>query len=226
MSRRFLAVFCLALAILTLAATGALAQGGTKQVALVVSFPGNNNQAEIVTVPASATALDVLQKSSFQVVSSSSGGFGPAVCAINGTGCPATNCFCDKSHFWAYYHLDPQTGKWVASQEGVGAYKPANGAVEGFVWSGVDANFNPTDQPPVMTFDQVKAQSGAGIQAGAAVTTTQPAVQASAPVTTTQAPPAALPTTGGVAPLWPAALGGLLLCAGAVLAWRSRVAGV
>ncbi|MCX7706387.1 MAG: LPXTG cell wall anchor domain-containing protein, partial [Anaerolineae bacterium] len=59
------------------------------------------------------------------------------------------------------------------AQEGAGSYVPADGAVEGFVWSGMDASFNPTQQPPVVTFAQILA----------------------APVLAT------LPQTGGVA--WP-----------------------
>ena len=36
-------------------------------------------------------------------------------------------------------------------------FVPTNGAVEGFAWSGFDANYNPTVQPPVYTFDQIVA---------------------------------------------------------------------
>ena len=47
--------------------------------------------------------------------------------------------------------------KWAAAPEGVGSYVPANGAVEGFAWSGFDANYNPTVQPPIYTFAQIAA---------------------------------------------------------------------
>ncbi len=195
--QRFSVVLALALILVTLAAGAALAADATKQVGLVVAFPDGTKHTEIITVPAEATTLDVLQKANIVLVSST-GQFGPTVCSINKVGCDAKNCFCDSKHFWAFYHLDAATNKWVASTEGVGSAKPANGTVEGFVWSGVDANFNPTDQPPVMTFAQLQAQPGAAA-----------------------AKPATLPTTGGPG-LLPAVAGGALalLAAGTWLARR------
>ncbi len=211
MYRRLITAMSLVLALLAIFAGMALAQAGTKQVGLVIALPGNQVHAELVTVPITATAFDALQKASVQVVSTN-GDFGPAVCSISGTGCPSSDCFCDKNHFWAYYHLDQTTGKWVASQEGVAAYQPADGAVEGFVWSGVDASFSPTDQPPLMTLAQIKAQP-AGVQT----------VGSSATATTS--PPAALPTTGGSASVMPLVLAGALLCAAGFFAWRRRTIG-
>jgi LPXTG-motif cell wall-anchored protein len=208
MQRRFFVSFALSLALLAGLATVVFAQGGTKQVALVIGLPNNQVHAEVVTVPDTATTFDALQKASIKLVSQNTD-FGPAICSINDTGCPSTNCFCDKQHFWAYYHFDAKAGKWASAQEGVGAYKPADGAVEGFVWSGADANFSPTDQPPVMTFAQVAGQA-AGAQASTTVTTTQTSA------------PAALPTTGQSSSAgWLVLAGGLLLLAG-FFVWRSR----
>jgi hypothetical protein len=151
-----------ALAILLLAsfAGSALAEEGTKQVGLVITFPDGTEHLEIVTVPAAATMFDGLKAAKIDLVSADSD-FGPAVCGINKVGCPADNCFCDAEHFWAYYHLDPASNQWQASVQGVGAYVPANGAVEGLTWSGMDASFMPTDQPKVYTFQEL---SGAAPQ--------------------------------------------------------------
>ena len=82
------------------------------------------------------------------------GGFGPAVCNIDDDGCPTDNCFCDAEHFWAYYHLVGDA--WAGSDVGVGGYTPGDRSVEGFAWSGFDASFNPTVQPPVKTFDEIE----------------------------------------------------------------------
>jgi hypothetical protein len=145
------------LAVLLLASFsgGALAaEQGTKQVGLVIAFPDGTEHTEIVTVPASATMLDAIKAAKVDLASANSD-FGPAVCGINKVGCAADNCFCDKNHFWAYYHLDPATNKWQTSAQGVGAYLPASGAVEGLVWSGMDASFMPTDQPQVHTFQEL-----------------------------------------------------------------------
>lgn len=191
MLRRFMLVVWLALALsLLLAGFVFAADSGTKQVGVVIAFPNKVTHTEIVTVPITATTFDVLQAAKIKLTSQTSS-FGPAVCAINDVGCPATNCFCDPSRFWAYYHLSGE--KWTAAAEGVGSFVPANGAVEGFVWSGVDAKFNPTEQPPVVTFAKIAA----------------------APT------PVALPKTGGVGlGLMAVGLSGLLLATGAVLRGR------
>ena len=58
--------------------------------------------------------------------------YGPALCAIEGVGCPVDNCFCDANLFWNYLHWD---GAWASSMVGVGGYTlPLDGAVEGYVW--------------------------------------------------------------------------------------------
>jgi hypothetical protein len=140
-------------------AGGALAaQEGTKQVGLVITFPDGTEHLEVVTVPVTATMFDALKVAQIDLASAESD-FGPAVCGIDKVGCPADNCFCDSEHFWAYYHLDPATNAWQASAQGVGAYVPADGSVEGLVWSGVDASFNPTDQPKVHTFQELSGNA-------------------------------------------------------------------
>lgn len=155
MSRRTLIVLGLVLVLLTLSAGGAFAQGGaTKQVGIVVAFPDGSTHTQVVTVPVEAKSLDALRAARV-TLATSDGSFGTSLCKINATGCPADDCFCDPEHFWAYYHL--VNGAWVSAAEGVGSYVPANGAVEGFAWSGFDAQFNPTVKPPVYTFEQLLA---------------------------------------------------------------------
>ncbi len=130
------------------------ADGDTKQVGVVIAFPDGSTHTEVVTVPVAATTFDVLSAAKIALASQTTS-FGPAICGINNVGCPATNCFCDAKQFWAYYHLTDTT--WTAAAEGAGSYVPANGAVEGFAWSGTDASFNPTVQPAVYTFEQIAA---------------------------------------------------------------------
>ena len=160
MSRRFVLMMLIVLVLCTLLAGTALAQAPTtKQVGLVIAFPDGTEHLEIVTVPTTATTFDVLQKAKITFASDDSGGFGPSVCGINSVGCPATNCFCDAAHYWAYFNLDGATSTWVASSLGVGSVVPTNGAVVGFAWSGFDQNYNPTVQPPVYTFAQIVAKT-------------------------------------------------------------------
>jgi hypothetical protein len=159
MSRRFVLLMLIVLVLCTLLAGTALAQAPTtKQVGLVIAFPDGTEHLEIVTVPATRTTFDVLQKAKITLASADSG-FGPGVCGINSVGCPATNCFCDAAHYWAYFNLDGATSTWVASSLGVGSVVPTNGAVVGFAWSGFDQNYNPTVQPSFYTFAQIAAKT-------------------------------------------------------------------
>jgi len=147
--------------ILALTGGASFAQTGeTKQIGVVVTFPDGTTHTEVVTVPTSATALDALKAAKLSV-ETADGSFGPALCKINATGCPVDNCFCDEKTYWAYFHLNGTA--WANAQEGVGAYVPADKAVEGFAWSGFDANFNPTVLPPVHQFDQLLAKQAPGL---------------------------------------------------------------
>jgi hypothetical protein len=157
MKNRFWIVLFVALAFpITAAGVAAAAADDTKQVGLVIAFPDGTMHREIVNVPAGATTFEALQAASVKLASQNTQ-FGPAVCSVNGVGCAADNCFCDPKRFWAYFHLDPASSKWAAAAEGAGAYVPANGAVEGFVWSETDANFAPVSQPSVYTFAQIQS---------------------------------------------------------------------
>ncbi len=161
MSYRTPFVILLIVVMLALTAGVSFAQtAGTKQVGIVVTFPDGATHTEVVTVPATATALDALKAAKLNVVTAESS-FGPALCNINTTGCPVDNCFCDEKTYWAYYHLNGTA--WAGAQEGVGIYVPADKAVEGFAWSGFDANFNATVQPPVYAFDQMLAKQAPGL---------------------------------------------------------------
>jgi hypothetical protein len=161
MSRRLIAILLLGLILASLLAPAALASDpATRQVGLVIAFPDGTTHLEIVTVPEKATTFDVLKAARITLTTQDTA-YGTSICKINTTGCsfPAEPCFCklDPALYWAYYHLDPTANRWVAALEGVSTHVPADRAVEGFAWSGVDENWNPTVQPPVYTFDQIVA---------------------------------------------------------------------
>jgi hypothetical protein len=151
MKKRLLLVTVLLILLLT--ATAALAQGGEKQVGLVIQFP-DRVYTEVVTVPADATTADVLEAANIPVGMADTD-FGKAVCNIDEVGNPVDNCFADPENFWAYFHLNPAGDGWEVSQVGISGYVPADKAVEGFAWSGFDADYNPTTLPPVKTFDEI-----------------------------------------------------------------------
>ncbi len=154
MRKRF--ILLTALLLVLLIATTAFAQGGEKRVALVIQFP-DRTYTEIVSVPADATTADVLRAASIPVGIAELS-WGEALCNIDGVGNPVDDCFADPDHFWAYFHLNAAGDAWEVSQVGIGGYTPGDRAVEGFAWSGFDANYNPTTYPPVKTFDEIEAE--------------------------------------------------------------------
>jgi hypothetical protein len=163
--RKNLLVLATVVLMLVLAVSTALGAGGTKSVGVVVQHSDGTVVTKVVTVPEDASTFDILKAAKLNMVSSQTK-FGPAVCALDAEGCTdATNCFCDKKHFWAFYIL--KGDKWEASQVGVGGYKPKDHEVVGFAWSTFDANYKPEVQPPVYTFDKL---------AGAAQNSTKRAV--------------------------------------------------
>ncbi len=151
--RKNLLILATVVLLLALAVTTALGAGGTKSVGVVVQHSDGTVITKVVKVQGDATTFDVLKAAKLNIVSSQTK-FGPAICAIDAEGCTnASNCFCDKKHFWAFYIL--KDGKWMVSQVGVGNYKPKDHDVVGFAWSTFDANYKPEVQPPVYTFDKI-----------------------------------------------------------------------
>lgn len=59
--------------------------------------------------------------------------FGPAVCAIEGVGCPADDCFCNDAEFWNYSYWDGTA--WVGYPVGASSSViTQTGAAEGWRW--------------------------------------------------------------------------------------------
>ncbi|RUA15609.1 MAG: hypothetical protein DSY55_05945 [Clostridia bacterium] len=158
MRKRSLILIILAL-LLLVSSTTVFAGGGEKEVGLVVQLP-DHTITKIVTVPADATAADVLVASGLDVGMADTD-WGKAVCSIEGIGSPNDDCFADKDHAWAYFHLE--NGEWKASEVGVSGFKPEDKSVEGFAWSEFDDNYAPTVIPPVKTFDEIQAASQTGL---------------------------------------------------------------
>ena len=92
------------------------------------------------------SGLDVLERSGLEIVTSEG-----AVCAIDGTGCPASNCWCQCQGtpciYWSYWHWSD--GSWHYSQEGAAGYQVHDGDVEGWRWG------EGGTPPPTVSFEQI-----------------------------------------------------------------------
>lgn len=85
-----------------------------------------------ITFTGSISGIQALLSTGLSVTVADTG-FGPAVCAIAGTGCPVDNCFCDPNRFWSYSSWDGT--QWQPYQVGASqSVISTTGAVEGWRW--------------------------------------------------------------------------------------------
>ena len=128
---------------------------GRNQVALVVLHGDGSVVTRCVEFGESEiTGYDVLARSDLEVVSTHDSTMGITICAIDGEGCPESDCFCKCKGtpclYWSYWHL--VDGDWQQSQVGAGDSKAHDADVEGWSWG---------EQPPaaVESFEQVCASA-------------------------------------------------------------------
>ncbi|MBN1919893.1 MAG: hypothetical protein JW892_01505 [Anaerolineae bacterium] len=82
------------------------------------------------------TGLSLLERSGVALTLRSGGG-GTTICAIDGLGCPATDCFCQcktaPCQYWSYFHRQAD-GTWSYSARGADSWPIVAGAVDAWVW--------------------------------------------------------------------------------------------
>lgn len=128
----------------------------TNQAALVIGFGGGNVEALCIdfTEP-EITGYELLVRSglAFEIDFAGSNG---AVCNIEGTGCPASDCFCqcrggDNCTYWTYWHRT--NNEWAYSQVGAPLYPITHGDVEGWVWG--LSSITERQPPPDRSFTEI-----------------------------------------------------------------------
>jgi hypothetical protein len=105
--------------------------GGQARGTVIVQFGAHDLVARPIAFDAPITGLRALELSGLEVITASTA-FGPVVCAVEGVGCPADDCFCGGSRFWGYNYWDGAA--WQGYAVGAGASTIADGAVEGWRW--------------------------------------------------------------------------------------------
>lgn len=101
---------------------------------VAVQFAPGEQIVRAVTFEGSLSGLEALQASGLEVVTKDFG-WGVAVCAINGVGCPADNCFCGGSKFWNYEYWDWSDSSWEGYPVGPSSSTVEDGDVEGWRWA-------------------------------------------------------------------------------------------
>jgi len=134
--------------VLAVSGLGRVNAQATNRAGLVVRFGDGSLITRCIEFGESEiSGYEALTRSGLNVVAAFDPGAGAAICAIEGTGCPADDCFCaSPPDYWAYWHLTG--GAWVYSQIGSSGYVVRDGDVEGWSWG-------PGEPPPVIPFDQI-----------------------------------------------------------------------
>ncbi|MFQ5398673.1 MAG: hypothetical protein ACE5E7_03650 [Anaerolineae bacterium] len=145
------------LALLVGGTAGLLAQAPEpNRAALVVVFAeGDPVQRCVEFDEKQISGYELLSRSGL-AVEADVGGIGAAVCRIDATGCPGSDCFCSckaggPCEYWSYWHQ--VDGVWQYSQVGAHTYQIRDGQVEGWVWGPGAPNSAPS--PPEVTFEEV-----------------------------------------------------------------------
>ncbi len=136
---------------------------------------------------AEITGYDVLARSGLEIVTNFDSGMGGTICAIDGEGCPAHDCWCQCKGspcvYWAYHQLID--GQWVYSNLGASNYRVQHGDVEGWAWG--EGNPQGGVQPPLIPFEQICAPPATDTPIPATATATATATPI--PATATSPPP-------------------------------------
>lgn len=83
------------------------------------------------------SAMDLLIESDLELEISPFGGLGEAVCSIDGTGCPGSDCFCESfsspAYYWQFFQWDDQ--QWVPQHQGASQHVMEPGQILGWSWT-------------------------------------------------------------------------------------------
>lgn len=128
---------------------------------LVIVGEDGEAQTTCVALPeGEMSGFDLLNRSGLDVTVDVSGA-GTAVCAIEGTGCPANDCFCacpggSDCTYWSYWLA---TGdEWQYARAGASQVRVKDGDIQGWTWGA--GSLTDATQPPMIAFDEICAETG------------------------------------------------------------------
>jgi len=169
------------------------AQEGTQRAGLVVIHGDGRTVTRCVSFgEPQISGASLLQRSGL-AFTSATGPTGVTVCALNGEGCPASDCWCEcrglPCAYWTYFQRTPD-GAWSYGNIGAALRQLSDGDVDAWVWG------DGSTMPPAMSFEAI---CGAEALTPAATATSTLAVvegdEAEVAVPETAIPPTAMPPT-------------------------------
>jgi hypothetical protein len=87
------------------------------RIGIVITQPQGVNYVKCLNVDRSLNAYVILEYTGQNITWSSPGPWGHGLCAIEGTGCPAKNCFCDPENSWKLYLKTWDSKAWTVSMK-------------------------------------------------------------------------------------------------------------
>ncbi len=166
------------------------------RAAVVVAYGDGLVSTQCVSfVEPELTGFELLQRSGLGIVVEDQAA-GAVVCRIDGTGCPADDCFCQcrggaDCIYWSYWHL--LNNEWAYSAAGSSIYRVADGDVDGWAWG--PGSITEAIPPPSLIFEDVcESDNMPTITLTPSVTPT-PLVVPGQPVVTETSVSAASPTS-------------------------------
>ena len=148
---------------------GTGAADGLHHAGLVIRHGDGRITYAYVTFPEDRlSGIELLERSGVEQVTIPFGALGMGVCAIEGEGCPASECrrrvcqaFGADAPYWRYFGLD-ETGTWQPFALGASSAEVRDGAVHGWSWTGGEPGL-----PDVSLLD-IARLSGAPAEGGIA----------------------------------------------------------
>ena len=141
---------------LGLSLSGVASAQDASHAGVVVQFDDHAQRVRSVVFSDTISGIRALELSGLDVVTTATS-FGPTVCAIEGVGCPADDCFCNQVRYWGYNYWDGSA--WQGYAVGAGSSVISQtGAVEGWRWGSFGDAQTPAPQATAVlkAFDRLK----------------------------------------------------------------------
>jgi hypothetical protein len=147
------------LGLLLLAIAGAVSAwqaAGQNQAGVVVRFDNGRTVSRCVAFDEpTISGFELLDRSGLAVIADI-GAQGGLVCSVEGTGCPASDCWCQCQGgatcvYWSYWHLAGDA--WRYAQIGATQTMVKPGSVDGWSWG--PGTVDAAVAPPATTFAEV-----------------------------------------------------------------------
>ncbi|MEX2426079.1 MAG: hypothetical protein WD401_04870 [Thermomicrobiaceae bacterium] len=161
---RFWSGFALALVVALIASItgGAFSAGPVlagerdDQAGVVIFFDDGDIEYHLVDLPnEEITALDLLELADLDLEIEPFSGLGEAVCSIDGTGCPGSDCFCESysspAYYWNFYLFEDE--QWLPQMSGASQHTVQTGEVHGWAWTAGTPEF------PEVTIEELRERS-------------------------------------------------------------------